>query len=62
MLVLRRSWLLCGAAFAIPVPVLAQSPPPATDPNVAPAPVAVPIAAKRVYTAADFARFAPKTA
>jgi hypothetical protein len=62
MRVLRRSWLLSGAALAMPVPALAQTPPPASDPNIAPAPVAVPVAAKRVYTAADFARFAPKTA
>jgi hypothetical protein len=62
MRVLRRSWLLSGAALAMPVTALAQTPPPASDPNIAPAPVAVPVAAKRVYTAADFARFAPKTA
>ena len=62
MLVLRRSRLLGGAALIIPAAALAQTPPPPSDPNVAPAPVATPVAAKRVYTAADFARFAPKTA
>jgi hypothetical protein len=62
MLVLRRSWLLGSAALAMPAAALAQTPPPPSDPNVAPAPVATAVAAKRVYTAADFARFAPKTA
>ena len=62
MLVLRPSWLLGSAALAMPAAALAQTPPPPSDPNVAPAPVATAVAAKRVYTAADFARFAPKTA
>jgi hypothetical protein len=62
MLVLRRSWLLGSAALAMPAAALAQTPPPPSDPNVAPAPVATAVAAKRVYTAADFARFAPRTA
>jgi hypothetical protein len=46
----------------MPAAAMAQTPPPPSDPNVAPAPVATAVAAKRVYTAADFARFAPKTA
>src|SRR4029078_1281215 len=62
MLVLRRSWLLGSAALAMPAAALAQTPPPPSDPNVAPAPVATAVAAKRVYTAAGFARFALKTA
>jgi hypothetical protein len=62
MLVLRHSWLLAGAAAIMPAAALAQTSPPPSDPDVAPAPVATPAAAKRVYTAADFARFAPKTA
>jgi hypothetical protein len=62
MLVLRHPWLLAGAALIVPTAALAQTSPPPSDPNVAPAPVATPVAAKRVYTAADFARFAPKTA
>jgi outer membrane receptor for ferrienterochelin and colicins len=64
MLVPGRSWLLAGAASVASVPALAQtSAPPSSDPAVAAAPKAKPVsAAKRVYTAADFARFAPKTA
>lgn len=63
MLVLRLSLLLGSAALMMPVRALAQaSAPPPSDPNVAPAPQATSIAAKRVYTPADFARFAPKTA
>ena len=62
MRVVGRSLLLGGAALIAPAAALAQTPPPPSDPNVAPAPVATPVAAKRVYTAADFARFAPKTA
>ena len=57
-----RSWLLCGAAFMAPVSAQAQTSGPPTDPNVAPAPQATAAATKRVYTPADFARFAPKTA
>ena len=60
MLVLRRSWLLCGAALLCPAQALAQAAP--SDPNVAPAPQSKAVAAKRVYTPADFTRFAPKTA
>lgn len=54
MLVLRsiRIALLAGAAAAVPAVSVAQ---------VAP-PVASPAGTKRVYTPADFARFAPKTA
>src|SRR4029078_1059219 len=62
MRVVGRSLLLGGAALIAPAAALAQTPPPPSDPNVAPAPVATAVAAKRVYTAADFARFAPKTA
>jgi outer membrane receptor for ferrienterochelin and colicins len=62
MLVVRCSWLLVGAALAIPSPLLAQATGP-SDSAVAPAPVAKPVTPeKRVYTVADFARFAPKTA
>jgi len=62
MLVLRslRGCLLAGAAFASPA--LAQSPSAPPDSAIAPAPVAKPVDGKRVYTAADFTRFAPKTA
>jgi hypothetical protein len=62
MLVRRPSWLLGGVALIVPTGAIAQTSPPPSDPNLAPAPVAAPTAAKRIYTAADFARFAPKTA
>ena len=62
MFVLRNSWLLAGAALIVPAPALAQAAGP-SDPTVAPPPVAKPVSSqKRVYTPADFARFAPKTA
>ena len=62
MVVPRNSWLLAGVALFLPTPVLAQVAGP-TDPVVAPPPVAKPVSPqKRVYTPADFARFAPKTA
>jgi outer membrane receptor for ferrienterochelin and colicins len=57
-----RSWLLAGAALIMPAPLLAQATAP-SDSAVAHAPVAKPVTPeKRVYTVADFARFAPKTA
>src|SRR5690348_4817918 len=62
MRVLRRWRLLGSVALIVPGAALAQTPSPPSDPSVAPAPVATPAAAKRVYTVADFARFAPKTA
>ena len=57
-------WASTGlAALAAGAPGLAQE---TTDPAVAPAPVAAEVPAagtsKRVYTQADFARYAPKTA
>jgi outer membrane receptor for ferrienterochelin and colicins len=62
MLVRRRSWLLSGAALIMPAPAFAQTTGP-SDSAVAPPPVAKPVSPeKRVYTPADFARFAPKTA
>ena len=62
MLVLRslRALLLSGTVVA--GPALAQAPAAAPDPATVPPPVATPVANKRVYTPADFARFAPKTA
>lgn len=54
---LRCSWLIAGAALTLSSPVLAQ--------QAAPGGSAAPQSAspdKRVYTIADFARFAPKTA
>jgi outer membrane receptor for ferrienterochelin and colicins len=62
MRVPARSWFLAGAALSMPTPVLAQATGP-SDSAVTPPPVAKPVTAeKRVYTPADFARFAPKTA
>ena len=62
MLVLRslRPILLCGSALA--TSALAQTPAPPPDSAATPAPVAKPVTGKRVYAAADFARFAPRTA
>jgi len=58
-----RVRLLAGAALFIPASAFAQtSPTPVTDPAVVPPPTATPVEGKRVYTPADFARFAPKTA
>lgn len=58
-----RAQLLAGAAVLAPSAVFAQvAPAPASDPAVAPPPIATPVAGKRIFTPADFARFAPKTA
>lgn len=57
-----RSRLLASALLIVPAPALAQVAGP-SDPVVAPAPKAKAVSAqKRIYTLADFARFAPKTA
>jgi TonB-dependent receptor-like protein len=60
----RRSLLLVSAALLPVFPASAQTAPPApvSDPAVVPAPVAKSAGNKRVFTPADFARFAPKTA
>ena len=51
--------LLCSAClWVMPVEASAQT----ADPAAAPPPAAVPVAGKRVFTAADFVRFAPRTA
>ena len=56
------SWLFASAALILPAPALAQATGP-SDPAVAPPPHAVAVTPeKRVYTLADFARFAPKSA
>jgi hypothetical protein len=58
-----RFALLIGTSVLAVAPALAQTPTAkSSDPNAAPSPVATPGTAKRVYTPADFARFAPKTA
>ena len=65
MLVLRslRVVLLAGTALLPAAPALAQTAP-TSDPAVVPPPPVQPVTAtgKLVYTPADFARFAPKTA
>src|SRR4051794_20616601 len=63
-MVVLRSWaaiLLSGNALAAPTPVFAQAVGPA-DSGTAPPPAAAAAANRRIYTPADFARFAPKTA
>ena len=63
MSVLRhRQILLAGFAVLAPLPAFAQTAPPATDPAVVPPPDATAAGTKRIYTPADFARFAPRTA
>ncbi len=61
-----RAGLLAGVALLAAVPAAAQTTAPTTDPAVVPPPTATPVVtpsgSKRVYTPADFARFAPKTA
>ncbi|HEV8407916.1 MAG TPA: TonB-dependent receptor plug domain-containing protein, partial [Sphingomicrobium sp.] len=60
MLVLRPSWLLAGAALIMSAPTFAKAMAPddsAAAPQGSPA-----TSGKRVYTLADFARFAPRTA
>ena len=62
MAVSGRPWLFAGAALIASSPALAQATGP-SDPAVAPPPQAKAVSPqKRVYTLADFARFAPKTA
>jgi len=62
MVVLGRAGLLAGIASILSTPATAQSAD-SSDPAVAPPPQATVVASgKRVYTPADFARFAPKTA
>ena len=55
---LQAVLLASACLWVLPGQALAQE----AGPAVAPAPAAVPVAGKRVFTAADFARFAPKTA
>jgi outer membrane receptor for ferrienterochelin and colicins len=53
--------LLLGVSILAPAHAYAQEAP-SGDPAVAPPPVAKPADGKQIYTPADFARFAPKTA
>ena len=56
-----RSGLLTTVAFLLIMPATARGQE-ATDPAVSPPPQPTPAATKQVYTPADFARFAPRTA
>jgi len=55
----HRLALFTGAAMMAPLPAQAQQP---ADPAVAPAPQPATAGDRRIFTPADFARFAPKTA
>ena len=63
MLVLRsaRAFLFCGSVLGA-APALSQATAPSSDSATPPAPVSTSVAGKRIYTPADFTRFAPKTA
>ncbi|HVM22825.1 MAG TPA: TonB-dependent receptor plug domain-containing protein [Sphingomicrobium sp.] len=63
MLVLRsvRVVLLAGTGF-VGGAAMAQTTPPSSDPAVAPAPQPAVAPGKKIYTATDFARFAPRNA
>lgn len=60
MLRSARIRLLAGISILAPAAALAQEAP--ADPAVAPPPIAAVTDTRQVYTPADFARFAPKTA
>lgn len=62
MLRTLRLSLLAGTATILAAPLAAQTPPANSDPAVVPPPVGASAISKRVYTPADFARFAPRTA
>lgn len=53
--------LLAGISAIAPAGALSQTAP-VTDPAVVAPPIAAPAGSKQIYTPADFARFAPKTA
>ncbi|HET7817658.1 MAG TPA: TonB-dependent receptor plug domain-containing protein, partial [Sphingomicrobium sp.] len=57
----RIRWL-AGIAACVPAAAWGQAATPSSDPVAAPPPVAAPTGKKAVYTPADFARFAPRTA
>ncbi|WP_324809132.1 TonB-dependent receptor plug domain-containing protein [Sphingomonas sp. LY29] len=58
----HTAMLLAGAAFCLPAGAFAQAVPVTSDPAVAPPPQATPAGDRRIFTPADFARFAPKSA
>lgn len=57
-----RQALLATVALMAPSVAAAQTAPATTDPAVVPAPQATTAGSSRIYSPADFARFAPKTA
>lgn len=57
-----RLALLAGIAVLAPLPAAAQTEPATTDPAVVAPPAGAQAGTGRVYTPADFARFAPRTA
>lgn len=57
-----RPALLAGIALLAPVQAVAQAGPAPSDPAIVPPPAATPAPAGGIYTPADFARFAPRTA
>src|SRR5687767_15435185 len=62
MMLRNRGALLAGIALLAPFEAAAQTAPLPADPAVAPPPVPAAAGSTRVFTPADFARFAPKTA
>ena len=58
----NRTSLLAGIALLAPLPAAAQTAPATTDPAVVPPPAATDVGTKRIYSPADFVRFAPRTA
>ncbi|MBA3835944.1 MAG: TonB-dependent receptor plug domain-containing protein [Sphingomonas sp.] len=58
----QAALLSSACLWLVPAEAWAQAAEPAVDPAVSPPPVAAPVAGKRVFTPADFARFAPKSA
>jgi hypothetical protein len=59
---IARLALLSGIAAVLPLIAQAQTVPATTDPAVVPTPQVTTAGTKRIYTPADFVRFAPKTA
>lgn len=58
----RRVLLGCASLIGLAIPVTASAQDAVPETGDAPAPVSAPSNGKRVYTPADFTRFAPKTA
>jgi hypothetical protein len=58
----QAMWLGFASLTALSAPAVAQEAAPAPTTGDAPAPVSAPAGTKRIFTPADFARFAPRTA